>query len=82
MTNIYWRGRVWLDQVYFGLVALENYGYKKEANLLLNKLINNAENLKGNGAIRENYNPETGQVQGATNFSWSAAHLLMLHRDF
>jgi len=81
-ANIYWRGRVWLDQVYFGLVALENYGYKKEANLLLNKLINNAENLNGNGAIRENYNPETGQVQGATNFSWSAAHLLMLHRDF
>ena len=81
-ANIYWRGRVWLDQVYFGLVALDNYGYKKEANFLLEKLINNAENLSGKGAIRENYNPETGEVQGATNFSWSAAHLLMLHRDF
>jgi putative isomerase len=81
-ANIYWRGRVWLDQVYFGLVALDNYGYKKEAATLLNKLVENAENLNANGAIRENYNPETGQVQGATNFSWSAAHLLMLHRNF
>jgi putative isomerase len=81
-ANIYWRGRVWLDQVYFGLVGLDNYGYKKEVNLLLTKLINNAEELSEDGAIRENYNPETGHVQGATNFSWSAAHLLMLHRDF
>jgi putative isomerase len=77
-ANIYWRGRVWLDQVYFGLVALDNYGYKKETQLLLTKLLNNAEQLNGDGAIRENYNPETGQVQGATNFSWSAAHLLLL----
>ncbi len=77
-ANIYWRGRVWLDQVYFGLVALDNYGYEKETQLLLTKLLNNAEQLNGKGAIRENYNPETGQVQGATNFSWSAAHLLLL----
>lgn len=34
-ANIYWRGIVWLDQVYIGLVALDNYGYKKEVNLLL-----------------------------------------------
>jgi putative isomerase len=81
-ANIYWRGRVWLDQVYFGLVALDNYGYKEETKELLDKLINHAEGLNGDGAIRENYNPETGKVQGATNFSWSAAHLLMLHRDF
>jgi putative isomerase len=76
--NIYWRGRVWLDQVYFGISALKNYGYQKDADILLQKLLTNAQGLTGNGAIRENYNPETGAVQGATNFSWSAAHLLML----
>jgi len=81
-ADIYWRGRVWLDQVYFGLIALDNYGYTKEAQTLAKKLFNNAEGLSENGAIRENYNPETGQVQGATNFSWSAAHLLMLYREF
>jgi len=81
-ANTYWRGRVWLDQVYFGLIALDNYGYKNEAKQLAKKLFNNAQGLSNNGAIRENYNPETGAVQGANNFSWSAAHLLMLYREF
>jgi putative isomerase len=81
-ADIYWRGRVWLDQVYFGLIALDNYGYSEEAQALANKLFKNAAGLSEQGAIRENYNPETGQVQGATNFSWSAAHLLMLYREF
>ncbi|PKI14103.1 alpha-glucosidase [Colwellia sp. 12G3] len=81
-ADIYWRGRVWLDQVYFGLIALDNYGYHQEAKTLAEKLFNNAEGLSENGSIRENYNPETGAVQGATNFSWSAAHLLMLYREF
>jgi len=81
-ADIYWRGRVWLDQVYFGLIALDNYGYHQEAKTLAEKLFNNAEGLSKTGAIRENYNPETGAVQGATNFSWSAAHLLMLYREF
>jgi len=76
--NIYWRGRVWLDQVYFGIKGLNNFGYKKESQELLSKLLNNAQGLSDDQAIRENYNPETGQVQGATNFSWSAAHILML----
>ncbi|WDE08832.1 alpha-glucosidase [Thalassomonas viridans] len=77
----YWRGRVWLDQLYFGLTALDNYGYKNDAARLADKLLHNAQGLSGSGAIRENYNPETGEVQGATNFSWSAAHLFMLYRE-
>lgn len=80
-ADIYWRGRVWLDQVYFGLIALKKYGYTQEAKFLLKKLLENAQGLKRNGAIRENYNPETGGEQGATNFSWSAAHLYMLYRE-
>lgn len=43
---------------------------------------NNAEGLAGSGPIRENYNPETGAMQGASNFSWSSAHLYMLYRNF
>ena len=46
---IYRWGRVRLDHVYFGLVALDHHGYKKEANILLDKLINNAENLSVRG---------------------------------
>mgnify|MGYP000306590469 CR=1 FL=1 len=80
-ANIYWRGRVWLDQFYFGIRALKNYGYDKQAQMLSDKLYQNAKGLTANGAIRENYNPETGAEQGATNFSWSAGHLLMLYQD-
>jgi len=79
-ADIYWRGRVWLDQYYFGVIALANYGYNEQAELMVTKLLKSAEGLAGDGPIRENYNPETGAVQGATNFSWSAAHLYMLYQ--
>ncbi|RHW76255.1 alpha-glucosidase [Colwellia sp. RSH04] len=79
-ADIYWRGRVWLDQFYFGIIALNNYGEKAAAKQLMQKLLDNAEGLLEQGTIRENYNPETGAVQGATNFSWSAAHLYMLYQ--
>jgi len=79
-ADIYWRGRVWLDQFYFGIIALDNYGENAAAKQLTQKLLDNAEGLLEQGAIRENYNPETGAVQGATNFSWSAAHLYMLYQ--
>lgn len=75
----YWRGPVWLDQCCFGIEALENYKLTKEANTLALKLLQNAEGLLEDGmAIRENYQPITGKGLKAQNFSWSAAHLLML----
>lgn len=80
--DIYWRGRVWLDQFYFGVKSMQAYGYGPEAIRIANDLFNNAEGMTGDGTIRENYNPETGAVQGATNFSWSSAHMYMLYRDF
>ena len=80
--DIYWRGRVWLDQVYFGLKGLRKYGYEMDARALADRLFSNAAGLTGDQPIRENYNPETGEMQGASNFSWSAALLFMLERDF
>lgn len=77
-ADVYWRGRVWLDQVYFALSALSHYGYKKDAQQLFQKLISNSKGLSQKGSIRENYHPFTGEQQGATNFSWSAAHLMMM----
>ena len=79
-ADIYWRGRVWLDQYYFGVIALANYGFNEQAELMVTKLLKSAEGLADDAPIRENYNPETGEVQGATNFSWSAAHLYMLYQ--
>ncbi|MYM87720.1 alpha-glucosidase [Rugamonas sp. FT82W] len=79
--EIYWRGRVWLDQVYFGVAGLRNYGRAAEADAIAARFTAGAEGLQGDAPIRENYHPITGRMQGATNFSWSAAHLLMLARD-
>ncbi|WP_028100772.1 alpha-glucosidase [Pseudoduganella violaceinigra] len=80
--QIYWRGRVWLDQLYFGAAALRRYGRGADADAITRRFISGAEGLLGDSPIRENYHPVTGHMQGATNFSWSAAHLLMLERDW
>ncbi|WP_019613910.1 alpha-glucosidase [Psychromonas ossibalaenae] len=81
-ADIYWRGRVWVDQFYFGIQAMDQYGYHDQAVELANKFFDNADGLVESSPIRENYNPETGEQQGAPNFSWSAAHLYMLYNEF
>lgn len=81
-ADIYWRGRVWVDQLYFGLKGMESYGYRADAVAMAQAFFNYADGLMTDGPIRENYNPLTGMQQGAPNFSWSAAHLYMLYNDF
>jgi putative isomerase len=81
-ADIYWRGRVWVDQLYFGLKGMESYGYRADAVTMAQAFFNHADGLVTDGPIRENYNPLTGMQQGAPNFSWSAAHLYMLYNDF
>lgn len=78
--NGYWRGPVWLDQFYFGIEGLYNYGYTELGTLLTNKLLTNAEGLLTEQPICENYHPLTGKCLNAKNFSWSAAHVLLLLR--
>mgnify|MGYP000125907685 CR=1 FL=1 len=77
-ANGYWRGPVWLDQFYFGVDGLKQYGLNDLANEFIQKLFSNAEGLKDGKPIYENYHPLTGKGLNAINFSWSAAHLLML----
>ena len=78
----YWRGSCWLDQAYFGVVGLKKFGYLQEADSAVDKLIHNAEGLCVKGSsIRENYNPMTGSGQDSKNFSWSAAHYILLLSD-
>ena len=80
--NIYWRGRVWIDQFYFGLKGMDKYGYSEDAVTMAHTFFDNVNGLTQDGPIHENYNPLTGEQQGAPNFSWSAAHLYMLYNDF
>ena len=78
----YWRGPNWLDQAYFGVKGLRNYGFNEEADQATMKIIEGAEGVLGKGkAIRENYHPITGEGLNAENFSWSAAHIIMLLMD-
>ena len=77
--NGYWRGPNWLDQAYFGIMGLKNYGYTAESEMLTEKLFTNADGLLAKGpSIRENYQPLTGAGLESENFSWSAAHYLLL----
>lgn len=74
----YWRGPVWVDQVYFGITGLRNYGYHKEADFLLEKFIDNAQGLATDGPIHENYNPLTGETLNSPNFGWSSALIIKM----
>jgi putative isomerase len=75
----YWRGPNWLDQAYFGVKGLRNYGFNEEADIAAIQIIKGAEGILEKGKpIRENYHPHTGQGLYSKNFSWSAAHIIML----
>lgn len=78
----YWRGPVWLDQVYFAVSGLHQYGFHQAADTLKQQLFSNANGLIGNGPVFENYHPLTGKGLNAPNFSWSAAMLLLLIKEF
>ena len=77
----YWRGPVWLDQAMYGIEGMKNYGYDAEAKELVEKIFQNAEGLLGDGPIRENYNPLTGEGLHTKNFSWSAACFYLMYEN-
>ncbi|NVK52368.1 MAG: trehalase [Flavobacteriaceae bacterium] len=75
----YWRGPNWLDQAYFGVKSLRNYGFNEDADKATMQILKGGEGILGKGkSIRENYHPLTGKGLNAQNFSWSAAHIIML----
>lgn len=75
----YWRGPVWLDQAYFAIIGLNNYGFETEASQMAQKLVESAKGMAyTQEPIRENYHPITKEGLNAKHFSWSAAHILML----
>jgi len=75
----YWRGPVWLDQVYFGVSGLRKYGYKAFADSIFDAVINNCDGLAQDGTIRENYDPRNGKGLKVHYFSWSAASILLMY---
>lgn len=76
----YWRGPVWLDQAWFAVRALRNYGYHEEADMFTARLFDRPRGLKDSGdPIRENYHPETGEGLKVSHFSWSAVAFMGLY---
>ena len=75
--QIYWRGRVWVDQLFFGLDGLRRAGDRARADRLWRRFLNGAGGLAGEGPVNENYDPDSGAPLGAPHFSWTAAHLLL-----
>ncbi len=78
----YWRGLVWIDQVYFGIEALRRYGFELDAAMVTQHLFDHLEGLAEPGVpLHENYHPLTGERRNAAHFSWTAAHLLLLSHN-
>lgn len=78
----YWRGPIWLDQTYFAIRGLRNYGYNKMADEYTLQVFNRLQGLKEGAPIHENYGTHTGELLKAPHFSWSSSHLLMLYDDY
>lgn len=78
----YWRGPIWLDQTYFAIRGLRNYGYGKLADAYTLQVFDRLKGLKEGAPIHENYGTHTGERLKAPHFSWSSTHLLMMYDDY
>ena len=75
--TIYWRGRVWVDQLFFALDGLRRAGDSARADRLWQRFVERAGGLTSGEPLNENYDPDGGAPLGAPNFSWTAAHILL-----
>ncbi len=78
----YWRGPIWLDQTYFAIRGLRNYGYSKLADEYTLQVFDRLSGLKEGAPIHENYGTHNGECLKAPHFSWSSSHLLMLYEEY
>ena len=78
----YWRGPIWLDQTYFAISGLRNYGYGELADSYTRQVFDRLDGLKAGAPIHENYDTHTGARLKAPHFSWSASHLIMLYKEY
>lgn len=78
----YWRGPIWLDQTYFAIRGLRNYGYTKLADEYTLQVFDRLQGLTDDAPIHENYGTHTGERLKAPHFSWSSSHLLMMYEEY
>lgn len=78
----YWRGPIWLDQTYFAIKGLRNYGHNDLADEYTRQVFDRLQGLKEGAPIHENYGTHTGECLKAPHFSWSSAHLLLMYEEY
>jgi len=78
----YWRGPIWLDQTYFAIRGLRNYGYHELADKYTKQVFDRLQGLTTDAPIHENYGTHNGELLKAPHFSWSASHLLMMYNEY
>jgi glycogen debranching enzyme len=64
----YWRGRSWINLVWFTYWGLVKYGFNSAARDLAARVV---ELMVEGPACNENYNSATGEPLGAPDFGWS-----------
>lgn len=69
-----WRGPIWFTPHWFIYRGLVRYGFMHEARMIREKSITLIERH----GFRECFNPETGEPQGARDFTWGALTLDMI----
>lgn len=72
----FWRGPAWSAVNWFVFRGLLDYGYRQEAELVLESTMRLIEQ----SGFREYYDPHTGEGLGAKDFSWGALIVDMLAR--
>lgn len=65
----YWQGPTWINTNWLIADGLERYGYKDEANII----IDTSKTLIEKSGFYEYFSPIDGSPAGANNFSWTAA---------
>ena len=73
----YWRGPVWINTNWMIWLGLLEYGFKQEADLIKQGVLELAENH----GFREYYNPYKGKGLGGKDFSWSAALVIDMIKE-
>ncbi|MEM2314271.1 MAG: trehalase family glycosidase, partial [Candidatus Bathyarchaeia archaeon] len=71
----YWRGRSWINILWFTYHGLKKYGFTEEARRLAEKAL---DIMASGPTCNENYNSLTGEPLGAPDFGWSTLMVTIL----
>jgi len=73
----YWQGPTWVNMNWLIIDGLKRYGFASEAEILKNRTLFMVEKA----GCSEYFNPTSGDPEGASSFSWTAALSIDLIKD-